>query len=116
MNSSWTRNAFRVLRITQIGKVCTVVQANVDAKKTSGMFLRIAQNGDSVQSLSGAIAPSRADERRSAQWRLCALDAPSCCSFFVLSTSVTLLLERMKSMFLSGLPERPRNHVRWCSS
>ena len=77
----------------------------MDAKKTSGMFLRIAQNGDSVRSLSSAIAPSCADERRSAHWRLCALDAPGCCSFFVLSTSVTLLLEPMKSMFLSSLLE-----------
>ena len=35
---------FGVLRITQNGEMCTVVQANEDAKKTSGMFLRIAQN------------------------------------------------------------------------
>ena len=79
------------------------IDANVDAKKTSVMFLRIAQNGDSVQSLSSAIAPSRTDERRSAHWRLCALDAPGCCSFFVLSTSATLLLEPMKLIFLSSL-------------
>ena len=92
----------------------------MDAKKTSDMFPRIAQNGDSVQSLSSTIEPSRADERRSAHWRLCALDAPGGCSLFVLSTWVTHEVD----VFVQSV-RRPRNllswkffpsHVRWCSS
>ena len=59
------------------------VAVNVE---TGDMLLTIAQNGEFVWSLSSAVAPSRADECRSAHWRLCALDAPGCFPFLYLTT------------------------------